>query len=161
MLDRKLISALNAGLSQLKELATEWKDRLANLPEAEWSRMRSLDFQDALRIQEALVRKLDTYDCVHDPEFEEKVQYTLQYCIIDIKLTNYPVQYKIVHGEKRLKQRIATLRLAISDENLELLPDYEQRVDVLKELQHIDEHSTVLLKGRVACEVRLATLRFH
>lgn len=60
----------------------------------------------------------------------------------------------IVHGEKVLKQRIASLRLAISDENLELLPDYEQRVDVLRELQHIDEHSTVLLKGRVACEVR-------
>lgn len=58
-----------------------------------------------------------------------------------------------MHGEKVLRQRIANLRLAISDENLELLPDYEQRVDVLKELSHIDEYSTVLLKGRVACEV--------
>jgi antiviral helicase SKI2 len=63
-------------------------------------------------------------------------------------------QYAILHGEKVLRQRISNLRLAISDENLELLPDYEQRVDVLKELKHIDEHSTVLLKGRVACEVR-------
>jgi superfamily II RNA helicase len=44
--------------------------------------------------------------------------------------------------------------MALSDQNLELLPDYEQRIDVLKELQHIDENSTVLLKGRVACEVR-------
>lgn len=45
------------------------------------------------------------------------------------------------------------LRLAISDQNLELIPDYEQRLDVLRELRFIDENSTVLLKGRVACEV--------
>lgn len=46
------------------------------------------------------------------------------------------------------------LRMALSEQNLELLPDYEQRIEVLKELQFIDENSTVLLKGRVACEVR-------
>jgi superfamily II RNA helicase len=46
------------------------------------------------------------------------------------------------------------LRLAISDQNLELLPDYEQRIAVLQDLQFIDVNSTVLLKGRVACEVR-------
>lgn len=44
--------------------------------------------------------------------------------------------------------------MALSDQNLELLPDYEQRIDVLKDLKFIDENSTVLLKGRVACEVR-------
>ena len=70
------------------------------------------------------------------------------------------LQYTVLHGEKVLRQRISNLRLAISDENLELLPDYEQRVDVLKELRHIDEHSTVLLKGRVACEVRFPRSAF-
>lgn len=44
------------------------------------------------------------------------------------------------------------LKEAISDQNLELIPDYEQRVGVLQELKFIDENSTVLLKGRVACE---------
>lgn len=72
MLDRHLISALKVGLSHLIELAREWKD-VSHPPEAGWSRMRSLEFQDALRIQQALERKLDTFDCVHDPEFEEKV----------------------------------------------------------------------------------------
>lgn len=51
------------------------------------------------------------------------------------------------------------LRMALSEQNLELLPDYEQRIEVLKELQFIDENSTVLLKGRVACEVRPFHLR--
>lgn len=51
--------------------------------------------------------------------------------------------------------------MALSEQNLELLPDYEQRIEVLKELQFIDDNSTVLLKGRVACEVRLPPSLFN
>lgn len=64
-------------------------------------------------------------------------------------------QYRILHGEKVLRANIAYLKMAISEQNLELIPDYEQRVDVLKDLKFIDQNSTVLLKGRVACEVRV------
>lgn len=59
-----------------------------------------------------------------------------------------------MHKEKTLLASIASLKLALSDQNLELLPDYEQRIGVLKELKFIDENQTVQLKGRVACEVR-------
>lgn len=48
--------------------------------------------------------------------------------------------------------------MALSDQNLELLPDYEQRIAVLKDLQFIDENQTVQLKGRVACEVNALPL---
>lgn len=59
-----------------------------------------------------------------------------------------------------LRVKVSNLRLAISEQNLELLPDYEARIGVLQELQFIDDRSTVLLKGRVACEVHPAsTLR--
>ena len=71
-----------------------------------------------------------------------------------VENNNIITQYTIIHAEQELKKRIAGLKLALSDQNLELLPDYEQRVDVLKDLRHIDENQTVLLKGRVACEVR-------
>lgn len=50
--------------------------------------------------------------------------------------------------------------MALSEQNLELLPDYEQRIVVLKELGFIDDNSTVLLKGRVACEVTFLTIPF-
>lgn len=50
--------------------------------------------------------------------------------------------------------------MALSDQNLELLPDYEQRIAVLKELQFIDDNSTVQLKGRVACEVHFSSICF-
>jgi len=46
--------------------------------------------------------------------------------------------------------------MAISDQNLDLIPDYEQRIEVLKELKFIDENSTIQLKGRVACEINSA-----
>lgn len=48
---------------------------------------------------------------------------------------------------------VRRLRMSISEQNLELLPDYEQRIAVLQDLEFIDDQSTVLLKGRVACEV--------
>lgn len=57
-----------------------------------------------------------------------------------------------------LRANIDRLRLAISDQNLELIPDYEQRIGVLQELNFIDSNSVVLLKGRVACEVRFDRL---
>lgn len=63
------------------------------------------------------------------------------------------MQYEILHERKTIEAELRVLKLALSDQNLELLPDYEQRVDVLKTLQFIDDNSTVLLKGRVACEV--------
>lgn len=44
----------------------------------------------------------------------------------------------------------------MSDQNLQLLPDYEQRISVLKDLGFIDSGSRVELKGKVACEVSLA-----
>lgn len=55
-----------------------------------------------------------------------------------------------------IENSLKALKLSLSDQNLELLPDYNSRVEVLKELQFIDEFSTVLLKGRVACEINSA-----
>lgn len=57
--------------------------------------------------------------------------------------------------ERVLRDIIANLELQISDQNLELVPDYKQRVNVLKELKFLETNSTVSLKGRVACEVSL------
>jgi antiviral helicase SKI2 len=60
------------------------------------------------------------------------------------------------HDEWLIKENIAQLRQLMSDQNLQLLPDYEQRVAVLKELGFIDENSRVELKGKVACEIHTA-----
>lgn len=62
-------------------------------------------------------------------------------------------QYVTLHEIKLVESSLTSLKLALSDQNLELLPDYNSRVDVLKHLKFIDDNATVLLKGRVACEV--------
>jgi antiviral helicase SKI2 len=65
----------------------------------------------------------------------------------------------LVHERKVVEASLQQLKLALSDQNLELLPDYESRVEVLKRLSFIDQNATVLLKGRVACEVSRDRMR--
>lgn len=57
------------------------------------------------------------------------------------------------HDEWLIKEHITQLKQSLSDQNLQLLPDYEQRVQVLKELDFIDDATRIQLKGKVACEV--------
>lgn len=60
------------------------------------------------------------------------------------------------HDEWLIKENIQSLQMLMSDQNLALLPDYNQRVEVLKDLGFVDEESRVSLKGKVACEVHSA-----
>jgi antiviral helicase SKI2 len=64
--------------------------------------------------------------------------------------------YAMAHDEWLIKENIVQLRQLMSDQNLQLLPDYEQRISVLKDLGFIDEDSRVELKGKVACEIHSA-----
>lgn len=106
--------------------------------EVDWSRMRRMDFQDAQRERNAVLAELAQVQSLMDsPEFLR--------------------EYQVMHRRKRLELDMARVRASLSSENLDLLPDYHQRIDVLKALRFIDPDSeTVLLKGRVACEIRSA-----
>lgn len=66
---------------------------------------------------------------------------------------DFKVIYSQLHKQDDIKQNIDRLKSLISDENLELLPDYEQRLQVLQQLEFIDKNQNVALKGRVACEI--------
>lgn len=52
-----------------------------------------------------------------------------------------------------LRAKVSTLRHLLSDESLQLFPDFLQRKRVLQKLGYIDLNETVCVKGRVACEV--------
>ncbi|THV06548.1 ATP-dependent RNA helicase [Dendrothele bispora CBS 962.96] len=133
--DRGLISKMNEAISLLGEVSEEWIEN-GLVPEIDWGRMRMLEFQEALTARNELIKRLPGYACLLCENFED--------------------HYSILHAEKVLRANITNLKLAISDQNLELIPDYEQRIEVLKELKFIDKNSTVLLKGRVACEINSA-----
>ena len=68
------------------------------------------------------------------------------------------VQFAMCHDEWLIKENISQLRQLMSDQNLQLLPDYEQRILVLKDLGFVDSSSRVELKGKVACEVLPCTI---
>jgi len=135
IVDRHLKSHMNGAIAELGDAVREWVEA-DSAPEVDWSKIRSLEFQESLQTRSALMRNLNTKACLLCKDFEH--------------------HYEALHAEKILQANIADLKLALSDQNLELLPDYEQRIDVLKELKYIDENSTVLLKGRVACEINSA-----
>uniref|UniRef100_A0A4W3GT76 ATP-dependent RNA helicase Ski2/MTR4 C-terminal domain-containing protein n=1 Tax=Callorhinchus milii TaxID=7868 RepID=A0A4W3GT76_CALMI len=62
-------------------------------------------------------------------------------------------QYRRLEERMVIKDELDRLRYLVSDQSLILLPEYEQRVNVLKALRYIDESCAVQLKGRVACEI--------
>jgi len=80
----------------------------------------------------------------------------------EIKVTKSPAatdcrlflkHYAMCHDQWVIKTHIAELRKQLSEQNLQLLPDYEQRIQVLKDLSFIDNETRIQLKGKVACEI--------
>ncbi|KAH7107002.1 antiviral helicase [Auriculariales sp. MPI-PUGE-AT-0066] len=135
IIDKGRVSASNDAAQQLRDVLTEWLTT-EELPEIDWSKLRALDFQDALQARNTATQSLKKMSCQLCSDFES--------------------HYQAFHGEKILRAKIADLKLQLSDQNLELLPEYESRIEVLKELNFIDANSTVVLKGRVACEINSA-----
>jgi len=66
---------------------------------------------------------------------------------------NLESHYITVERKETLRSRINTLRHLLSNESLQLFPDFEMRKAMLQSLGYVDENDTVCLKGRVACEV--------
>ncbi|KAL7621649.1 Antiviral helicase ski2 [Parahypoxylon ruwenzoriense] len=69
---------------------------------------------------------------------------------------NFLKHFAMCHDQWIIKEHISSLREAIADQNLQLLPDYEQRIQVLQDLSFIDTESRIQLKGKVACEIHSA-----
>ncbi|KAF9975728.1 hypothetical protein BGZ73_000530 [Actinomortierella ambigua] len=123
---------------ELLRYAAEIEDSKTGLvKEYDWSKLKTLEFQEALRDRKRNVERILTFQCNKCPDLN--------------------AHYGMIHNERVLRNRLDELKHTISDQNLELLPDYHQRVNVLKELRYLDpESSTVQLKGRVACEINTA-----
>lgn len=105
------------------------------------------------RKQEAIkAQRVHALEC---PNFVKHV--SSDNCTVEVLCANQS-KFAMRHDEWLIKENITQLRQLMSDQNLQLLPDYEQRIAVLKDLGFIDGNSRVELKGKVACEVRLRCL---
>ncbi|CAO1638166.1 unnamed protein product [Sympodiomycopsis kandeliae] len=111
--------------------------------EVDWSKLRRLDFQEVVKNR--------------DDRIEEFKRVQVPLPADDDQVTTFKKEYRLTHVRRSLEREIARIEHSMSNQNLELLPDYEQRVEVLKDLRFIDPVSeSVLLKGRVACEINSA-----
>ncbi|CDO92159.1 unnamed protein product [Kluyveromyces dobzhanskii CBS 2104] len=70
-----------------------------------------------------------------------------------VKDSDFGSKFQIFHERLELQNQIKNIYHMMSEQNLNLLPDYQSRLSVLKETGFIDYNNNVLLKGRVACEI--------
>ncbi|KAL3475794.1 armadillo-type protein [Aspergillus californicus] len=119
---------------ELSKLCTSWTTPVWD--ELDWARVKELQVRDILdkrRIQSSIAQSCDCLKC---PDFVK--------------------HFEMQRDEWQIKDNISQLKQLMSDQNLQLLPDYEQRIQVLKDLGFVDEQSRVQLKGKVACEIHSA-----
>ncbi|SCU98503.1 LADA_0H13432g1_1 [Lachancea dasiensis] len=103
------------------------------LKETKYEKKASLKVHQAVLDREKIKTELASYSCLRSPNFA----------------THFLPKYREFEVQKKIK----ALYHLMSEQNLSLLPDYEQRLSVLKDAGFIDQSHNVLLKGRVACEI--------
>jgi antiviral helicase SKI2 len=126
-------SELNALKLSLLQLAKEIDPSTF---EYDWIKIRDLDFQQAYQEKQSLLQTLKTHQAFNCP--------------------NLVLHYSMIHQQRMLSEQIQQIESNLSDMNLDLLPDYKQRIQVLSTLEFIDSQSIVQVKGRVACEINTA-----
>eukprot|EP00043_Microstomoeca_roanoka_P011762 m.111284 g.111284 ORF g.111284 m.111284 type:complete len:1291 (-) comp15289_c0_seq2:139-4011(-) len=118
---------------QLLELAKQGLEALEYVHPTKDLGLRSFQAADAYARMEDLLGQLRSFECMNEPDFIEK--------------------YGRLHQRKVLMSQVESLQHQLSDMNLTLLPEYEQRIEVMQQLQFISRDKIVQLKGRVACEI--------
>ncbi|OJD17841.1 hypothetical protein AJ78_02082 [Emergomyces pasteurianus Ep9510] len=126
--------SLKVAQKDLVPLCTSWESSVWD--ELEWDRVKELQIVEILNQRQGQIAIIESCECLQCPQF----------------LKHFEMQ----HDEWQVKENISQLKQLMSDQNLQLLPDYEQRILVLKDLGFVDEACRVQLKGKVACEIHSA-----
>ncbi|KAL8834030.1 MAG: hypothetical protein Q9170_003961 [Blastenia crenularia] len=126
--------AVTSADEELSKICSSW--HLPAWDELDWGRLKDLHARDILQFRHQSLLKAEAVRCIECPQFVR--------------------HYVMYHDERLIKENIVQLRRLMSDQNLQLLPDYQQRIAVLKDLEFIDANSRIQLKGKVACEIHSA-----
>uniref|UniRef100_A0A7S1PGH6 RNA helicase n=1 Tax=Percolomonas cosmopolitus TaxID=63605 RepID=A0A7S1PGH6_9EUKA len=96
-------------------------------------KMNNLEVAESEKQRKNLIAHMTQSKCCNCPKLEE--------------------QYAHKQRKYDIGRKLDTLKYALSDENLELLPEFNNRLSILEHFKYIDADKTVQLKGRVACEL--------
>ena len=69
--------------------------------------------------------------------------------------------YALVRSQGLLESRLRALAHQVSDANLQQMPDFQQRIEVLRQLEYIAHDNTVQLKVWAAVNAHLASCDLH
>ncbi|CAG8009507.1 unnamed protein product [Penicillium olsonii] len=119
---------------ELAQYTESWVDPVWD--EVDWQRLKELQVRELMEKRQAQADIVQSSHCLQCPDFVK--------------------HFEMQHDEWQVKENISQLKQLMSDQNLQLLPDYEQRIQVLRELGFVDDQSRVQLKGKVACEIHSA-----
>eukprot|EP01104_Vermistella_antarctica_P013607 TRINITY_DN414_c0_g1_i2.p1 TRINITY_DN414_c0_g1~~TRINITY_DN414_c0_g1_i2.p1 ORF type:complete len:1361 (+),score=369.81 TRINITY_DN414_c0_g1_i2:324-4406(+) len=100
-------------------------------------RINSVDFAEAYTRKCSLEAMLMSSKCHACPKMEE--------------------HFAVMDTHHELKVKAQTLRHAVSENNLALMPEFNGRLMILEHLQYVNESHAVQLKGRVAREINTVT----
>ncbi|KAI4466855.1 atp-dependent rna and dna helicase [Holotrichia oblita] len=66
-------------------------------------------------------------------------------------MPNFEDQFASVFRRRSLEEEKRHLMFSLSNASLSLYPDYESRINLLKELKYVDNQNQITMKGRVSC----------
>lgn len=67
-----------------------------------------------------------------------------------LKCKQFVNHFEIYRNRSKYEEDLNQIKYKVSTESLELLPEYNQRIEVLKRLNFLDEHLVLLPKGQIA-----------
>jgi len=130
----KQTDAVKSLTAQFLEACASWTS--SAWQEADYTRIREIEIRNIIDERNKAAALAQKQEAVLCPELDK--------------------HFAMQHDQWLIQENISQLRQLMSDQNLQLLPDYEQRINVLKDLGFIDDNSRVELKGKVACEIHSA-----
>jgi len=134
IVDKPNARDITATFQQLLQVAQENADNIEGINPVKDLKINELEFVEKFQKKAELLQILNSgFQCARCPDLAE--------------------HYGQVHTRRLLAEKVADLEYRMSDKNLQLLPEYEQRLRVLKILEFVEQTNTVKLKGRVACEI--------
>ncbi|XP_068780020.1 superkiller complex protein 2 isoform X2 [Struthio camelus] len=123
----------SAAAQELARLAGGAPGGLPCLEPAGALQLRDPEAVEAAARARDLAATLASFQCVRSPRFAQ--------------------QFARLAARQELLEQVEQLRFLLSDQSLLLLPEYHQRVEVLRALGYVDGAGAVRLPGRVACEM--------
>ncbi|KDP46561.1 hypothetical protein JCGZ_08533 [Jatropha curcas] len=126
-------SAFSKTVQQLSELKSDGNKYPPALDPLKDLKMKDWNLVEAYKKWTSLLQKMAVNKCHGCIKLEEHIA--------------------LARELKKHKDEIDNLRFQMSDEALQQMPDFQGRMDVLKEIGCIDADLVVQIKGRVACEM--------